>query len=88
MAAINGTTGTDTLQGTAEDGRIDAGAGNDRVSGEGGDDRIDAAVQAGVVPPLMAVLRDPSEPKTRTPALRTLCNILTGSSTATQVTTM
>ena len=41
MAAINGTTGTDTLQGTAEDDRIDAGAGNDRVSGEGGDDRID-----------------------------------------------
>ena len=41
MAAINGTTGTDTLQGTAEDDHIDAGAGNDRVSGEGGDDRID-----------------------------------------------
>ncbi|HBR36769.1 MAG TPA: type I secretion protein, partial [Sulfitobacter pontiacus] len=40
MAAINGTTGTDTLQGTAEDDRIDAGAGDDVVSGEGGDDRI------------------------------------------------
>jgi len=50
MAAINGTTGTDTLQGTAEDDRIDAGAGNDRVSGEGGDDRIDGGAGVGTAP--------------------------------------
>jgi len=51
---------------------------------DGGDDRIDLAVAAGIVPPLMAVLRDRAEPKTKTPALRTLCNILTGSAEATQ----
>ncbi len=41
MAVINGTPGTDTLQGTAEDDQITAGGGNDLVSGEGGDDQID-----------------------------------------------
>lgn len=52
---------------------------------DGGDDRIDlAAVQHGVVGPLMAILRDRLDNKLRTPALRTLCNILTGSAAATQ----
>lgn len=52
---------------------------------DGGDDRIDLVVHAGVVPALMTVLREKAENKTRTPALRTLCNILTGSHMATQV---
>ena len=51
---------------------------------DGGDDRIDMAVGAGVVPLLMNILRERSETRTRTPALRTLCNILTGSAEATQ----
>ena len=51
---------------------------------DGGDDRIDMAVSAGVVPLLMNILRERSETRTRTPALRTLCNILTGSAEATQ----
>ena len=51
---------------------------------DGGDDRIDMAVAAGIVPLLMGVMRDRADPKTRTPALRTLCNILTGSAEATQ----
>lgn len=51
---------------------------------DGGDDRIDLVVQQGVVQPLMNILRERNEPKTRTPALRTLCNILTGSAAATQ----
>ena len=41
MAVINGTSGTDTLQGTFENDQITAGAGDDRVSGEGADDLID-----------------------------------------------
>jgi len=52
---------------------------------DGGDDRIDAVVQHGAVVPLMNVLRERTETRTRTPALRTLCNILTGSHAATQV---
>ena len=51
---------------------------------DGGDDRIDMAVNTGVVPLLMAIMRDRAESRTRTPALRTLCNILTGSAEATQ----
>ena len=51
---------------------------------DGGDDRIDMAVQAGVVPLLMNIMRERQDSKTRTPALRTLCNILTGSAEATQ----
>ena len=51
---------------------------------DGGDDRIDLAVQHGVVPLLMTILRERTENKTRTPSLRTLCNILTGSAAATQ----
>ena len=41
MAVINGTSGSDTLQGTFENDQITAGAGDDRVSGEGADDLID-----------------------------------------------
>jgi len=52
---------------------------------DGGDDRIDIVVNAGVVAPLMSILRASSESRTRTPALRTLCNVLTGSHMATQV---
>jgi importin subunit alpha-1 len=51
---------------------------------DGGDDRIDLVVQHGSVGPLMAVLRDRHDSKARTPALRTLCNVLTGSNDATQ----
>jgi len=51
---------------------------------DGGDDRIDMACNAGVVPLLMNILRTSDGMKTRTPALRTLCNILTGSAEATQ----
>jgi len=51
---------------------------------DGGDDRIDVVVQQGVVAPLMAILRERTDAKTRTPALRTLCNVLTGSAAATQ----
>ena len=51
---------------------------------DGGDDRIDFACQSGVVPLLMNVMREHTDNKTRTPALRTLCNILTGSAEATQ----
>ena len=52
---------------------------------DGGDDRIDlAAVTHGCVVPLMAILQNRTDSKTRTPALRTLCNILTGSAAATQ----
>ena len=51
---------------------------------DGGDDRIDTAVAAGTVPLLMTILKERTDSKTRTPALRTLCNILTGSATATQ----
>jgi hypothetical protein len=52
---------------------------------DGGDDRIDLVVQHGVVPSLMNILRERTDSRTRTPALRTLCNILTGSHMATQV---
>ncbi|MGJ8617126.1 MAG: Hint domain-containing protein [Sulfitobacter sp.] len=41
MAVINGTSGSDTLQGTFENDQITSGAGDDLVSGEGGDDLID-----------------------------------------------
>lgn len=41
MAVINGTSGSDTLQGTFEDDQITAGGSADLVSGEGGDDLID-----------------------------------------------
>lgn len=41
MAAINGTPGSDTLQGTFEDDQITSGGGDDLVSGEGADDLID-----------------------------------------------
>ena len=41
MATINGTPGSDTLQGTFENDQITAGAGDDRVSGLGADDLID-----------------------------------------------
>lgn len=51
---------------------------------DGGDDNIDLVVSAGCVAPLMAILREKQETRTRTPALRTLCNILTGSHSATQ----
>ena len=51
---------------------------------DGGDDRIDLAVLSGTVPLLMNILKERTDSKTRTPALRTLCNILTGSATATQ----
>jgi len=51
---------------------------------DGGDDRIDLVVAQNLVPHLMAILRERSDVKTRTPALRTLCNILTGSAAATQ----
>ena len=51
---------------------------------DGGDDRIDSVVRHGIVAPLMNILRESSESRTRTPALRTLCNILTGSHEATQ----
>jgi len=51
---------------------------------DGGDDRIDMAVAAGIVPLLMTILRNADGTKTRTPALRTLCNVLTGSADATQ----
>jgi len=51
---------------------------------DGGDDRIDYVVQQGCVPLLMNVLRERTDNKTRTPSLRTLCNVLTGSHEATQ----
>jgi importin subunit alpha-2 len=51
---------------------------------DGNDERIDTAVSAGIVPLLMTIMRERSDSKTRTPALRTLCNILTGSAEATQ----
>ena len=51
---------------------------------DGGDDNIDLVVTAGCVVPLMTILRERQETRTRTPALRTLCNILTGSHSATQ----
>ena len=51
---------------------------------DGGDERIDAACAQGIVPLLMGIMRDHHSSKTRTPALRTLCNILTGSAEATQ----
>ena len=52
---------------------------------DGGDDRIDLAVAAGIVPLLMNIMRVGNDSRTRIPALRTLCNILTGSAAATQV---
>jgi hypothetical protein len=51
---------------------------------DGGDDRIDLGVQTGIVPLLMDIMKERTDNKTRTPALRTLCNILTGSAEATQ----
>lgn len=50
---------------------------------DGGDDRIDMVVGANTVGSLMSIVRG-TEAKARTPALRTLCNILTGSTEATQ----
>ncbi len=49
MATINGTTGSDTIQGTAEDDQITTGAGNDRISGEGADDWIDGGAGNDVI---------------------------------------
>jgi len=51
---------------------------------DGGDDRIDMVVAQGCIQPLMTILRERQETRTRTPALRTLCNVLTGSHEATQ----
>jgi Ca2+-binding RTX toxin-like protein len=41
MADINGTPGNDTINGTEQDDRIDAGAGDDTINGLGGNDFID-----------------------------------------------